>query len=99
MVNGVPVNQFVDAYDQCMEIADHTEAILAYYYKDENGQLKTTEIFKLDEPEMKGAPPSPAELVSALAAKKLMQHGSTRSVISAEGFDDSDEGMHIDDSG
>ena len=81
-----------------MSVADHTEAILAYYYKDEDGQLKTTEIFKLEDEDLRGAPPSPAELVSALAAKKLRQYGgSTRSVISAEGFENSDnEGENME---
>lgn len=69
-----------------MQVADHTEAVLAYYYKDEDGQLKTTEIFKLNNEEQEGSSvqkADPEELVSALAAKKLKLHGSTRSVISA----------------
>lgn len=78
-----------------MDVADHTEAVLAYYYKDETGQLKTTEIFKLEEQEAMGEVPSPAELVSALAAKKLKQYGSTRSVISAVNMEN--EAEHTED--
>lgn len=68
-----------------MQVANHREAVLAYYYKDEDGKLKTTEIFKLDEADTQDdTTPDPEELLSALAAKKLMKHGgSTRSVISA----------------
>lgn len=81
-------SQYMDTFDQCVQVADHREAVLAYYYKDELGQLKTTEIFKLDQDEVSGPRsqhPAPEELVSALAARKLRQHhGSTRSVISAE---------------
>jgi len=70
-------------------VVEHTEAVLAYYYKDEEGQLKTTEIFKLEDSEASVDPtPSPSELVSALAAKKLRHHGSTRSVISAVSMED-----------
>lgn len=87
-----PLNEFADSHYGDL-YADHTEAILAYYYKDDDGQLKTTEIFKLEEAEKRKAVPSPADLVSALAAKKLRQYGSTRSVISAEGFDNSDDDL------
>lgn len=82
-----PCNQYLDTFDQCVKVADHTEAILAYYYKDEHGKLKTTEIFKLEEPAAV-QPPSAAELVSALAAKKLKTYGSTRSVVSAVNMED-----------
>lgn len=77
----------MDTFSQCLKVADHREAVLAYYYKDETGQLKTTEIFKLDENEARGSTsnriPAPEELVSALAAKKINKYGSTRSVVSA----------------
>ncbi|XP_067940405.1 1-acylglycerol-3-phosphate O-acyltransferase Pnpla3-like [Watersipora subatra] len=86
-----PCGQYVDMFDQCVKVADHTEAVLAYYYKDEHGKLKTTEIFKLDESKSM-APPSADELVSALAAKKLKASGSNRAVVSAVDIENMTEG-------
>lgn len=83
-------NQYMETFERCVEVADHTEAVLAYYYKDDMGQLKTTEIFKLEETDLDRSPQA-TELVSALAAKKLRMYGSTRSVISSENIDDDEK--------
>ncbi|RWS26504.1 patatin-like phospholipase domain-containing protein 2 [Leptotrombidium deliense] len=45
----LPENQNSDAFDRILEVTNRQEALMAFYYLDENNRVKVTEIFNLNE--------------------------------------------------